>query len=145
MDKEILRQILQQVKNGDLCIDDAYFQLEKLPFENINFAKIDNHRAIRKGYPEVIFSEGKTLNQIQKIIERISQGNNNILATRATSETYEAIKEVENDCVYYEDARIVVIKPKPPVSFIGNIVIITAGTSDIPVAEEAGITAETFG
>jgi NCAIR mutase (PurE)-related protein len=145
MNTEILTQLLENVKNGKVSIDDAVRKLKKLPFEDVGFAKVDHHRAIRSGYPEVIYCEGKTIEQIKIIVEKLMEGNNNIMATRASGEIFEGIREVAEDAVFYEAARIVVVKRiSIPVSD-KIICVITAGTSDIPVAEEAAVTAETMG
>lgn len=144
MDTQYLKNLLSQVQNGHMDLDSAMQLLEKLPFENLGYARIDNHRCVRTGVPEVIYCEGKTIEQTQGIVQKLSMHNCNIMATRATPEMYEGIREVINDCVYHEVARIVVIKPRE-IEKIGNIAIVTAGTSDIPVAEEAAITAETIG
>lgn len=145
MNTKILIQLLENVKNGKVSIDDAVRELKKLPFEDIGFAKVDHHRAIRNGYPEVIYCEGKTIDQVKIIVEKLMKGNNNIMATRASGEMFEGIREVTEDAVFYEAARIVVVKRiSIPVSD-KIICVITAGTSDIPVAEEAAVTAETMG
>ncbi len=144
MDTQYLKNLLSQVQSGHMDLDSAMQLLEKLPFENLGYARIDNHRCVRTGVPEVIYCEGKTIEQTQGIVQKLSMHNCNIMATRATPEMYEGIREVINDCVYHEVARIVVIKPRE-IEKIGNIAIVTAGTSDIPVAEEAAITAETIG
>jgi hypothetical protein len=125
-------------------LESAMAQLKKLPFENLGYARIDNHRCVRTGVSEVIYCEGKTIAQTKGIVKRLLQYHDNILATRASQEMHEGILEVTKDCVYHEQARIVVIKPRP-VEKCGNIAVVTAGTSDIPVAEEAAITAETLG
>jgi NCAIR mutase (PurE)-related protein len=119
-------------------------ELRKLPFEDLGYARIDNHRCVRTGVPEVIYCEGKTIPQIQGIVQRISQHHSNILATRASGEVFDAIKEVLEDCEYHEMARIVVIRPQADEK-VGNIAIVSAGTSDLPVAEEAAVTAEVLG
>ena len=119
-------------------------QLKGLPFEDLGYAKIDSHRCIRTGVPEVIYSEGKTIPQIQGIVRRISQHHCNILATRASREVFEGIQKVKVECQYHETARIVVINPQP-VEKVGNIAVVCAGTSDIPVTEEAAVTAEMLG
>ena len=111
----------------------------------MGFAKVDHHRAIRNGYPEVIYCEGKTINQIVEIVERLMEKNNNILATRASREVYDAISEITCEAEYHRDARIVVVKRKKILVSEKEIAVITAGTSDIPVAEEAAITAEVLG
>ncbi len=144
MDNQYLKNLLSQVQHGHMDLDSAMQLLEKLPFENLGYARIDNHRCIRTGVPEVIYCEGKTIEQTQGIVQKLSMHNCNIMATRATPEMYEGIKAAIDDCVYHAMARIVVIKPRG-IEKIGNIAVVTAGTSDIPVAEEAAITAETIG
>ena len=144
MESKLLRELLKQVQNGRMDLDAAMHELKKFPFEDLGYAKIDNHRCVRTGVPEVIYCEGKTIPQIQGIVKRIARHHNNILATRATHETFEGIQKVIDDCKYYEMARIIVIKPRP-VEKVGNIAVICAGTSDIPVTEEAAVTAEVLG
>ncbi len=144
MDSQYLKGLLEQVKSGRMNTDAAMEALKDLPFEDLGYAKVDNHRCVRNGVPEVIYCEGKTVSQIKGIIARIARHNSNILATRADPEVYEGIREEIEDCVYHEMARIVVVKPKE-VESIGNIAVVSAGTSDIPVAEEAAITAQTLG
>ncbi len=144
MDNEFLRDLLKQVASGQMNLDAAMYALRKLPFEDLGYAKIDNHRCVRTGVPEVIYCEGKTVHHVQGIARRISQHHDNILATRASRDVYDGIKEVIPDCEYHEAARIVVIKPRP-VARLGNIAVVSAGTSDIPVAEEAAVTAEVLG
>ncbi|OQX22915.1 MAG: 1-(5-phosphoribosyl)-5-amino-4-imidazole-carboxylate carboxylase [Desulfobacteraceae bacterium IS3] len=144
MDIKYLKDLLEQVQSGGVDIDAAIHELKNLPFENLGYARIDNHRSIRTGVSEVIYCEGKSIEQIQGIVRRISQRHHNILATRCGKEVFEAIREVEADSVYYDLARIAVIKPQPAEK-IGNIVVVSAGTSDIPVAEEAAVTAEVLG
>ena len=144
MDNDALRNLLELVQQGSLDLEGAMARLKKLPFENLGYARIDNHRCLRNGVPEVIFCQGKTLPQIQGIVKRLAQHHPNILATRASAEVYEAIREVVEDCMYHEMARIVVIRPEPR-DLVGNVAVVSAGTSDIPVAEEAAITAEVLG
>ena len=145
METEALRQMLENIKSGEMDIDTAMHQLKKLPFEDLGFAKVDHHRNIRNGCPEVIFSQGKTIEQIKKIIEKLMDKDNNIMATRAGKEVYEGILEVTDDVVYYELARIVVIKKRHILKSLKTIAVVSAGTSDIPVAEEAAVTAEIMG
>jgi NCAIR mutase (PurE)-related protein len=145
MDSEYLRILLGKVKDGNVTVDEALLELKKLPFEDLGFVKVDHHRNIRNGYPEVIYCEGKTAEQVKKIVEKLMESNNNIMATRADVKAYEAIKEITSDVVYHEAARIVVVKKRDiPVSG-KTIAVLTAGTSDIPVAEEAAVTCETMG
>jgi NCAIR mutase (PurE)-related protein len=144
MDQNRLKNLLGDLQAGRVDLPTAVAQLEKLPFEDIGYAKIDHHRCCRTGVSEVIYCEGKTLAQIQGIVTRLAAGHDNILATRAAPEVFEAVREVAPDCGYHETARIVVVKPRP-LSPIGNIAVLCAGTSDIPVAEEAAVTAEVLG
>jgi pyridinium-3,5-biscarboxylic acid mononucleotide synthase len=144
MDSNFLINLLTQVQNGQMDLDAAMHALKRLPFENIGYARIDNHRCARTGVPEVIYCEGKSIPQIQGIVKQISQYHNNVLATRADEKVYHALLETKVNCSYHELARIIVINPEP-VDQIGDIVVASAGTSDIPVAEEAAITAEVLG
>ncbi len=145
MNSNDLKKLLEDVKNGSVDVEHAYKEIKDLPYEDLGFAKVDHHRAIRNGYPEVIYCEGKTINQIVEIVERLMEKNNNILATRASREVYDAISEITCDAEYHRDARIVVVKRKKILVSEKEIAVITAGTSDIPVAEEAAITAEVLG
>jgi NCAIR mutase (PurE)-related protein len=144
MDSKFLMSLLTQVQNGQMDLDSAMHALKRLPFEDLGYARIDNHRCARTGVPEVIYCEGKSISQIQGIVKRISQYHNNILATRADEKVYHAVMETKVKCCYHDLARIIVVNPEP-VDQIGDIVVVSAGTSDIPVAEEAAITAEVLG
>lgn len=145
MDQEYLRKLLFNVKDGTVDIEKALLELKTLPFEDLGFAKIDHHRKIRNGYPEVIFSQGKNIEQITKIFLNLSIKGNNVMATRASKEVFLAIKEVCDNAVYYEMARIVALIQDVNVPSDKKIVVVSAGTSDIPVAEEAAVTAEILG
>jgi hypothetical protein len=144
MDNQHLMEFLKRVQSGQTDLATAMEQLKDLPFENIGYARVDHHRCARTGVSEVIYCEGKTIEQIQGIVRRMVRHHNNILATRASSEVYEGIRKVTEDCQYHPMARIVVINPRQ-IERVGNVAVVTAGTSDIPVAEEAAITAETLG
>ncbi len=144
MENEFLRDLLKQVASGQMNLDAAMHALRKLPFEDLGYARIDNHRCLRNGVPEVIYCAGKTQPQIEGIAQRLAHHHVNVLATRATPEVYEGVKKVVPDCEYHEAARIIVLKPRP-VERKGLVAIVSAGTSDIPVAEEAAITAEVLG
>lgn len=145
MDTEALRKLLEEVKNGGTSVDNALSELKLLPFEDLGFAKIDHHRNLRNGYPEVIYSQGKTVEQIKAIVARLMEKGSNIMATRAGRDVYEGISELTGDAVYYEVARIVVVKKRQLTPSEKVIAVVTAGTTDIPVAEEAAVTAETMG
>jgi hypothetical protein len=144
MDRQQLKLLLQQVRDGQTDLESALDRLKTLPFEDLGYAKIDHHRCVRNGVPEVIYCEGKTIPQIKGIVEKISEHNINILATRANQDVFDGIQEVVPDCEYHGMARIVVVKPRP-VEKQGNVAVVCAGTSDLPVAEEAAVTAEVLG
>jgi len=146
MDQNKLRGLLEEVKSGSVSIDSALKQLKKLPYEDLGFAKVDHHRELRNGCPEVIYCSGKTLEHIQSIVKNmIEHKDNNILATRAGIEVYQAIKEITSDAEYYELARIVVVRKREIQRSKKKILVVSAGTSDLPVAEEAAVTAEVLG
>ena len=137
--------MLLQLKNGRLDIEEVVQRLKNLPFEDLGFAKIDHHRGLRRGQPETIFCEGKTIDQIKGIVQKMQVRDVNIMATRAGAEVYEALRENHDNVKYHESARIVVINQVETEKIGGRILIVSAGTSDIPVAEEAAVTAEVMG
>lgn len=145
MDTEELREILSKIKSGETSVDEGTEILKDLPFKELGYAKIDNHREVRVGYPEVIYCEGKTVEQVKGIIEFMLTKNSNILGTRATEEMYKAVKAICPEVEYNKLARTLTIKKKEVKIPDTYIAVITAGTSDIPVAEEAAITAEILG
>ena len=140
-----LRDLLEAVKDGSLTIDDAILKIKRQPFEDIGFAKVDLHRKVRQGAAEVIYGAGKTAEQIAAIAETmLKNSQNTILITRLAAESAAVLKE-RFPMRYDETARIGIIGTLPPPSGNGTIVVATGGTSDIPVAEEAAITAEALG
>ena len=145
MDKEQIRRLLENVQSGETDIEAALEHLKHLPFEEMGFAKLDHHRTLRRGFPEVIYCEGQTLEQIEKITAKMAEQGNLVMATRATSEMFDRIKTVCPEAEYYESARIVLSDAIPKPKVTKKILVITAGTSDIPVAEEAVITARVMG
>lgn len=146
MNIDQLTQLLEAVKNHQCDVDAALEQLKNLPYEDLLYAKVDHHRELRNGYPEVIYSPGKTLNQIKGIVQNmLDRSTGNILASRAERNVYEAIKSITPDAIYYEEARSVVVKRMEYKTTEDYILVITAGTADIPVAEEAAITAMVMG
>lgn len=137
--------ILEAVQAGEMTVDDALLAIKKEPFEDIGYAKIDLHRSIRQGMPEVIYGAGKTAEQIIGIVEKMKRnGQNTILITRLSPEAAEQIRALHK-IDYHTDARVGIIGSIPPAGGIGKIVVATGGTSDIPVAEEAALTAEVHG
>lgn len=144
MDNQQLKELIEQIRSGRITTDSALERLKKLPFEDLGYAKVDYHRCLRNGVPEVIYCQGKTVEQIQGIVERLARYHCNILATRADSNVHAGILKVTEDCQYHAMARIVVVKPRPTATQ-GLIAVVCAGTSDLPVAEEAAVTCETLG
>lgn len=142
MNVESLTNLLEQVKAGDVTIDEALANLRKLPFEAIDYAHLDHHRALRCGMPEVIYCPGKTTEQIVEIFEKLAQHGNNVLATRADKETYDAVAARIDGAKYEQAARSIVLRQEEAQRSKGHITLVSAGTSDIPVAEEARVTAE---
>lgn len=146
MDIAYLRRLLEQVAEKTTNIDEALAELKKLPYEDIGYANIDQHRNIRTGQGEVIFGQGKTPEQIAGIVRHMRKGNKKILITRAEEKDYEKVLEEAPDAVFESAAGIIMIggtsQPDPS---RGRIAVLTAGTSDIPVAQEAALTAEFFG
>ena len=146
MDKNSLHEIINAVSKGDTSVDEAVNILTNITCEDIEYAHIDHHRSLRKGFPEVIFGEGKTANQIIGIMDKMLLQENVILVTRIDSEKAEKVLERFPDAAYHEDARIIVWKKhEPPIQGKGTILVVSAGTSDIPVAKEAFITAQMMG
>lgn len=145
MDSASLKQLLQDVKEGRVSPDEAVTRLRHMPFEDLGFAKIDHHRRLRAGMPEVIFSQGKTAAQVAKIFKSMAAQGGNVLATRATVEHFRGVKKVAPSAEYREIARAITLQQEHAVYGKGTIVVISAGTSDIPVAEEALVTAEIMG
>ena len=141
-----LKKILEDVKNNELDIDSALEILKDLPYEDLGYAHIDHHRSIRNGYPEVIYCKGKSDEHILGIIDRMNKKNTNILGTRCGKETFEKIIKIYPNAEYEELSQILKIKNEEiKEQGKGKILIVTGGTSDIPVADEAYFTAEFFG
>lgn len=146
MNVDQLTKLLEDVKNHQCDVDAALEQLKNLPYEDLSYAMVDHHRELRNGYPEVIYSPGKTLDQIKGIVQNmLDRSAGNILASRADRNVFEAIKSITPDAVYYEEARSVVVKRVAYKTTEDYILVITAGTADIPVAEEAAITSMVMG
>ena len=145
MDREKIKDLLEAIRLGKIEINDALRILKSLPYMDLGFAKIDSHRDLRKGFPEVILCKGKTIEQVTGIVERLSRENEFIMATKANKEVYEAIKNIRKDAVYYETAKIVIVGQRKRKKGKGKILVVSAGTSDLPIAEEVAVTAEVMG
>ena len=146
MDMDNLRKLLGDFHASRLSLDETLETLKQLPYEDLDFAKIDHHRMMRQGFPEVVFCQGKTVSQVATIMEHLATHNPNILGTRATMEMYEAVKIVVPEATYYELPNLIIVKRDHSVpDDQRTILVLTAGTSDIPAAEEAALTAEIMG
>jgi len=145
MTKEEIEDLLRNVKNGEKSIEQAMEVLRDFPYTDLGFARIDHHREIRTGYPEIVYCAGKSVGQVVEIFRIMSEKENNVIGTRANEDMYTAVKQVVPSAVYYPEARIISVQKKKPVCPESRIAVITAGTSDIPVAEEAAVTAELLG
>jgi len=140
-----LRELLTQIRQGDVSVDAALKALKELPFKDLDIAMLDNHRSLRNGFPEVVLCEGKRTEHIVTIMEEFCAGPGPALATRAAPEVFEAVQRKLPMVQYNELARAMVYEPDPLPKRSGKILVITAGTADIPVAEEAALTADIMG
>jgi NCAIR mutase (PurE)-related protein len=144
MDHEQLRELLEGVQASKVSVPLAIDRLKTLPYEDLGYAAVDHHRSIRQGFPEVIFGEGKTQEQVVGIAKGLLKRGSRLLATRVDPGVARALRRLDRHAVYHEPARVVVIQRRKP-DLKGDVLVVTAGTSDIPVAEEARVTAEVMG
>ncbi|MGI6451765.1 MAG: nickel pincer cofactor biosynthesis protein LarB [Desulfitobacteriia bacterium] len=145
MDEISLLELLKSVKTGEVSVEDALKKLKSLPYVDLGFAKVDSHRQLRQGFPEVIFCPGKTTDQIVTIFHDLYQkSEGNLLATRASREVYEAVSAIAPEAQYNELARLIMLR-RGEQEKRGHILVVSAGTADLPVAEEAALTAEVMG
>ena len=142
MTEGAVRQLLEALREGRSSVDEALERLRLLPFEDLGFAKVDHHRALRCGFPEVILCEGKAPEQILAIFAKCAAAGHNVLATRATPLEFQAVAAQHPRAQFHHAARVITLRQRPPVPGAGTIAVVAAGTSDIPVAEEARVTAE---
>ena len=149
MKEAYIKELLSQVKKGDVTVDDACERLKDLPFKDLGFANVDNHRALRTGFPEVIFCQGKTPEQIREIMTELVQRGGSIMGTRADKEDFEEVRRALPNACYFEAAGIIAVmdsdETEENASPKKNVTVVTAGTADMPVAEEAAVTAEILG
>lgn len=140
-----LKEILEQVHGGDLTVEDALGELKFVPYEDMGFAKVDHHRQLRHGFPEVVYCEGKAIEHIVAIMQKLVETSSaNILATRASQAVYEAVRKEIPEAVYLSLARVIYVRRGTQYDR-GNVLVISAGTADLPVAQEAAITCELMG
>ncbi|MDA1189122.1 MAG: nickel pincer cofactor biosynthesis protein LarB [Chloroflexi bacterium] len=145
MDQERLRELLRKVGSGEASVEQALAELKTLPFEDLGFAKLDHHRSVRKGFPEVIFGQGKTPEQVAKLAEAVLRRSDQLLITRVEVAAYDAVKVVVPDAVFEPTARTVVVDRRKKVTKKPGVAVVCAGTADLPVALEACVTAEAMG
>jgi len=148
MKESEIRKLLEAVNERKLSVGDAVAKLKHLPFEDIDFAKVDHHRALRQGYAEVVFGKGKTPTQVAEIVRTMARhkdSRHNILVTRADAKTYAAVKRVRRDAKFHQLSGVITIERSKEITGKGTILVVSAGTSDIPVAEEALLTARMMG
>ncbi|GGG92635.1 nickel pincer cofactor biosynthesis protein LarB [Silvibacterium dinghuense] len=146
MKREVLAELLEAVKSGGVSTSDALEQLARLPYEDAGMAKIDHHRTLRLGLPEVIYAEGKTPEQVAEIFRRMADRGGAVLATRAGAEAWNAVKAQVQDAEYHALARVIGLRERHAATLhLGPIAVVCAGTSDLPVAEEAAVVAEYLG
>ncbi|MDR3565079.1 MAG: nickel pincer cofactor biosynthesis protein LarB [Negativicutes bacterium] len=146
MNIDTITAMLENFRDGRISLEDALEKLKSFPYEDLEFVKIDHHRMLRQGFPEVVFSQGKTVEQVAEIVSRLAKHNGNVLASRATMEMFEAVQVLVPTAKYYAAAKMIVVQQEEvAVDPERVILVMTAGTSDIPVAEEAAITAEVMG
>ena len=146
MTEKRIRDLLDKVAAGKMTAASAFRMLGELPFEDLGFAKIDSHRSLRRGVPEVIFGEGKTAAQLVAIGQRVLASNSNLIITRLSEEKARVVRRKLRGLKYHPDARIgTIVKERAKISGHGVVTVLCAGTSDIPVAEEAALCAELFG
>lgn len=145
MDQKRLEELLLSFREGRLDLAQALDGLRHLPYENLGYANVDHHRAMRQGFPEVIFGQGKTPEQVMGIAERLLARSSNLLITRSDRAAFEKVQTIAADAVYHESCGAISVRRDPMPRGRGLIAIVTAGTSDIPVADEAAITAEIMG
>jgi hypothetical protein len=145
MDRSTIEALLNEVREGRTGVPDALERLRKLPFEDLGFAKVDHHRELRTGMPEVILAESKTPAQVAAIFAHMAKAGGNVLATRASREVYEAVHSAEPRAEFHEVARAITLRQTEPAAGKGTVGVVCAGTSDLPVAEEAAVTARLMG
>jgi len=145
MRDERLQKLLENVQNGQVSVHEALTHLRGFPYEDLDFARLDSHRTLRKGFPEVIFCPGKTTEQIVQIIGRIQAREGRVMAARASQEVADAVQQAYPEATYHTAARVITLGAPVPRRGRGTVLVVSAGTADIPVADEAAVTADMLG
>lgn len=145
MTRNEIENLLREVKTGTTSVEEALDTLKNFPYTDLGFARIDHHREMRTGYPEIVYCAGKTVEQVASIFRVMFEKENNVIGTRADGSMFKAVSQIIPEAVYHQEARIISIRKKTPAPPKTRIAVVTAGTSDMPVAEEAAVTAELLG
>ena len=150
MNESYIKDILEKVESGQMPAKEAFDQLKSLPYKDLGFANVDHHRTVRTGFPEVIYCEGKTVEQVRDIFAELAktrtETGRGLMGTRATANDFECVAKLLPEAIYHEEAKIIEIPPtSAKAEAIGTVAVVTAGTADIPIAEEAAVTAEILG
>ena len=143
-----LKRVLESVKDGAMSVDEALSNLKWAPFEDLGFARLDTHRSLRKGVPEVIYAAGKSADQVVLIMQRLLERHTSVMATRVSDEQWRAVSSAMPEAIFHAPARIIEARTQPrsePAPDAPYVLVVSAGTSDQPVAEEAAVTAEILG
>ena len=145
MDRGRLKGLLESVRQGDTAVDEALEALARLPYEDLGFAKIDHHRSLRKGFAEVVYGLGKTAGQVEKIVASLGREGGCVLVTKSNEEAYERLRPRHEKIEFHRDSGVILVNPPPAPTSKALVAVVSAGTSDIPVAEEAALTARAMG
>jgi len=145
MQAELLRELLNEVRTGHSTVESAVERLRNLPYEDLGFARLDHHRALRKGFPEVVFCEGKRIEHVVEIMQRLEHKHSPVLATRASQEVYDAVLRAIPHAKYFDAARIIQLGVNGTKPTTSTVLVVCAGTADVAVAEEAAVTASALG
>ncbi len=148
MNREKVKKLMEHLVSGDITVEQALDKMEVLPYENLGYARLDHHREYRTGFPEVVFCQGKTPGQVSEIFARLAAKSRPVLGTRAVVEVYNEVKINCPEAIYYDQARCIVVPEdteEGKKQGKGNVLVVTAGTADMPVAEEAAVSAEVMG
>lgn len=145
MNPDKLRELLEKVQNHSIPVEEAFLSLKHLPYEDLGFANVDHHRYLRQGTPEVIFCQNKTAQEILTIVQRLRAMDAPVLGTRVCTQTWDTLRENLPDGTFYERSRCFIVGKSPEAEGVGNVMVVCAGTSDLPVAEEAALTARFTG
>lgn len=145
MEKNRLRELLERVRSGDVGTEEALEALSRLPYEDLGFAKVDHHRSLRKGFAEVVYGLGKTPEQVEQIVNTLAKNGQTVLVTKSTDDAFKRIKKNFEKADYYPASGVIIVNPPVKSVAPGKVLVVCAGTSDIPVAEEAALTAMAMG